>query len=1123
MPLGGDLGFSYLVLVAALVAPAVIAFVVRRKWRASVARTEEIKRLLVLASEETARAELEASTYVTSPALIPPPLPYRCAVCYSPTTTRCSRCKAVRYCSGKCQIIHWRQGHQAECRSITTTYPINDLGGGASQKVLKQEEEEIYGNSFETEERQYAESVKNLPEEPAFSKSNGSVDSFCGSDDSEVKCAANGKEKNSSSRETKRSVGHQSANVFPDKLETNCVDMDQNGPPSSKHNTSVGSVDRLTSSGKLNKTKPNGRNHDIQYESTSTSGWSADGTNDSSFSEPSTPSSGFWEGTIKSSRPKIDTLDVSAQSSSSGAGDGNIHNSPSSLSSSFNFDNRNSVPSADVQGSDTTTVISDGAHSTTSGIKKPIDRAVLSEEIGEDVSKGRSSPLLSSPEKSNHMDVHTSSDSLVSKSREPRYTSSSAYAYPTSSAGGPSVSTHASKVSSIRSVSPKRSNHVSNGSSTTPRSLESKESGPLSSTTRRHSLQGAKSGKDDSAHAVSVSSSESTSYSPNAINGLKTSMLKVVGQLRASKSSRQSQSEVGSEIAGRYDNKGLFSYELFVKLYNWNKIELWPCGLINCGNSCYANAVLQCLACTPPLTAYLLQGLHSKACETKGWCFTCEFERLILKAKEGISPLSPIGILSQIQSNGSHLGNGRQEDAHEFLSHLKDEIGRYAIDTMQSVCLKEAGVNASGSLEEETTLIGLTFGGYLRSKIKCMKCGGKSERHERMMDLTVEIGGNIGTLEEALRQFTGTEILDGENKYQCSRCRSYERAKKKLTVLEAPNILTIALKRFQSGKFGKLNKSIQFPEILDLAPYMSGTSDKSPVYRLYGVVVHLDIMNATFSGHYVCYVKNVQNKWFKIDDSTVRAVELDSVLTEGAYMLLYARCSPRAPRLLRSSIIQRDPRKIESPTVNHWNVSRVVPVNGQTRIECLYPNHASFQPARTIFEEDNSSDNSSSIFSEVCSCSTDSSNRDTSSTDDHFDPLFGDLGHNWNSLWRHPLDSDSSTSSSSSSPSPLYSRHSPLADSDRYSSGYPETSGFQNQNGESDDHGFWGRIPSGSLNQEDEASNVPFLYCDRSSLCRKLVSTSCRETDLDRLRWANPSAYKKSDVCFRRSMSERTD
>lgn len=37
---------------------------------------------------------------------------------------------------------------------------------------------------------------------------------------------------------------------------------------------------------------------------------------------------------------------------------------------------------------------------------------------------------------------------------------------------------------------------------------------------------------------------------------------------------------------------------------------------------------------------------------------------------------------------------------------------------MQSICLKEAGLASSGCLEEETTLIGLTFGGYLRSKVK---------------------------------------------------------------------------------------------------------------------------------------------------------------------------------------------------------------------------------------------------------------------------------------------------------------------------------------------------------------------------------------------------------------------
>lgn len=50
-----------------------------------------------------------------------------------------------------------------------------------------------------------------------------------------------------------------------------------------------------------------------------------------------------------------------------------------------------------------------------------------------------------------------------------------------------------------------------------------------------------------------------------------------------------------------------------------------------------------------------------------------------------------------------------------------------------------------------------------------MKCLGKSERYERMMDLTVEIDGDIESLEEALLQFTGREILDGENKYHCIR------------------------------------------------------------------------------------------------------------------------------------------------------------------------------------------------------------------------------------------------------------------------------------------------------------------------------------------------------------------
>ncbi|KAH9604849.1 hypothetical protein KSS87_004790 [Heliosperma pusillum] len=408
--------------------------------------------------------------------------------------------------------------------------------------------------------------------------------------------------------------------------------------------------------------------------------------------------------------------------------------------------------------------------------------------------------------------------------------------------------------------------------------------------------------------------------------GLKSSLQKVVHTLKASQHKKPPHQNSLRESPENRTHKAIFHYGTFLKLYTGNEVELKPFGLINCGNryissnsstyvekkiltpsvvvstdwgksacvlaspvlvSCFANAVLQCLAYTRPLTLYLLQGLHSKECWKEEWCFICEFEHLIRKAREGYTPLSPIRILSNI----SHLGHGREEDAHEFL--------RYAVDTMQSVCVQLAG--SVGQVVEDATLVSMTFGGYLRSKIKCMKCHNKSEMYERMLDLTVEIDGDIRSLEQALRRFTAYEILEGRNKYHCSRCKSYEKAKKKLSVFQAPNILTIVLKRFQAGTLTKLDKLVQFPQNLDMTPFMGRSNDGHPRYKLYGVVVHLDVKSAAVCGHYVCYVKNYHEEWFKIDDSVVSRVDLESVLSEEAYILLYARQNPRPTASLDDS------------------------------------------------------------------------------------------------------------------------------------------------------------------------------------------------------------------------------
>ncbi|CAA2960993.1 ubiquitin carboxyl-terminal hydrolase 18-like [Olea europaea subsp. europaea] len=305
------------------------------------------------------------------------------------------------------------------------------------------------------------------------------------------------------------------------------------------------------------------------------------------------------------------------------------------------------------------------------------------------------------------------------------------------------------------------------------------------------------------------------------------------------------------------------------------------------------------------------------------WCFLCEFQTHVERASRSLQPFSPINILSRLPNIGGNLGYGKQEDAHEFM--------RFAIDTMQTVCLDEfGGEKAVPPRFQETTLIQHIFGGHLQSQVICTKCNNDSNQFENMMDLTVEIHGGAASLEECLDQFTAKEWLHGDNMYRCDGCNDYVMAWKRLAVRRAPNILTIALKRFQSGRFGKLNKRVTFPVTLNLSPYMN-ESDGNDVYKLYAVIVHVDMLNASYFGHYICYVKDFCGNWYKIDDCKVVSVDLDEVLSQGAYMLLYNRIRARSSCLLPAESNREDKEKMKMEV----NPSPNQPAEGFSPVGCL--------------------------------------------------------------------------------------------------------------------------------------------------------------------------------------------
>ncbi|XP_027733956.1 ubiquitin carboxyl-terminal hydrolase 42 [Empidonax traillii] len=310
---------------------------------------------------------------------------------------------------------------------------------------------------------------------------------------------------------------------------------------------------------------------------------------------------------------------------------------------------------------------------------------------------------------------------------------------------------------------------------------------------------------------------------------------------------------------------------------DWQQTQSVGVGLQNLGNTCFLNSTLQCLTYTPPLANYMLSLEHTKSCHVEGFCMMCTMEshinQVLCCSNNAIKPTSVINGLKRI---GKHFHFGSQEDAHEFLC--------FTVDALQKACL-----NGSTKLDrssQATTLIYQIFGGYLRSRVKCLNCKAVSDTYEPFLDVTLDIKA-VTSVTRALEQFVKPEQLDGENSYKCSKCKKMVPASKRYTIHRSSNVLTISLKRFANFTGGKINKDVKYPEYLDLRAYMSQSIGEPLIYALYAVLVHSGFnCNA---GHYLCFIKAGNGLWYRMNDASVELSDIKTVLNQQAYVLFYIR------------------------------------------------------------------------------------------------------------------------------------------------------------------------------------------------------------------------------------------
>ncbi|KAG8071950.1 hypothetical protein GUJ93_ZPchr0006g43169 [Zizania palustris] len=306
-------------------------------------------------------------------------------------------------------------------------------------------------------------------------------------------------------------------------------------------------------------------------------------------------------------------------------------------------------------------------------------------------------------------------------------------------------------------------------------------------------------------------------------------------------------------------------------------------GLANMGNTCFLNAILQCITHTVPLFLKLCSTDHCAPCsyDKDGFCSFCALKEHIDESlRRSGSVIRPVRFRDNLRKLSSDFRPGQQEDAHEFLRCLLDNLHKCTIDPKSK--------DKPSSFDEES-IVKQVFGGRLKSQLICCECGHCSETFEPFLDLSLEID-QVDNLTDALESFTKVEqIGDAENKLTCEHCNAKVTKNKQLILDRSPDAIAFHLKRFTTldNSVEKIDKHVVYPLNLDLKPFHSDPNgDNELKYDLYGIVEHSGLPNY---GHYVCSIRSSPSTWHLMNDSHVDSISEGSALNQEGYILFYVR------------------------------------------------------------------------------------------------------------------------------------------------------------------------------------------------------------------------------------------